>query len=285
MNLSTLALRPNVGASLQKGVPQAALRKSLGASCAFIVVCGFGFVNELNAEEGSAQSDVKLVTGRVGAGAIVDSRYSGGAARQAFPVPLMSIEIGEIAYIDYWEAGIFFWSNAAKTVGLAAVATPRLGFSSSDGARLSGMARRQSSIEAGLSFDYGSDDAGVSLSYVHDVTAASRGGVVRLLGFKHFDFTKRFGVDGYAGVEWLDSSVARYYYGVADGEVTASRPPYQPHGGTVVDAGLRFNFDFGRKSTLLFGYEPTRLGQDLADSPIVEKRTTSFFFLGCGLRL
>jgi len=197
----------------------------------------------------------------------------------------MSLEIGDFAYVDYWEAGLFFLSNDAKTVGLAVVATPRLGFSSSDGTRLSGMSRRQSSIEAGLSLDFGSDDAGVSFGYLHDVTGASHGGLVRLFGFKHIDFTKRLGVDGYAGLEWLDKTVASYYYGVADGEATTSRPAYRPGAGTALSAGLRFNYDFGRKSTLLFGYEPTRLDQNLASSPIVEKRTTSFFFLGYGVRL
>jgi MipA family protein len=216
---------------------------------------------------------------------MVDSRYSGGTARQAFPVPLMSLEIGDFAYVDYWEAGLFFWSNHAKTLGLAVVATPRLGFSSSDGALLNGMARRQASIEAGLGIDYGFNDGGLSLSYVHDVADASHGGVLRLFAFKHFDVTKRFGVDGYAGVEWLDARVASYYYGVDHGEATPARPLYQPHGGSAVSAGLRFNYDFGRKSTVLFGYEPTRLGEELANSPIVESRTTSFFFVGYGLRL
>ena len=260
------------------------MRKRCSAFCALTLVCAFG-ARESHADEEGVHPDSKLVTGRIGAGAIVDSRYSGGAARQAFPVPLMSLEIGDFAYVDYWEAGIFFWSNPTKTVGLAAVATPRLGFSSSDGPHLGGMARRQPSIEAGLALDYGSDDAGVSLSYVHDITGTSHGGVVRLFGFKHFDFTKRFGVDGYAGVERLDASVAGYYYGVGDGEATGSRPPYQPHAGTTMSAGLRFNYDFGRKSTFLFGYEPTRLGQDLATSPIVETRMTSFFFFGYGVRL
>src|SRR5262252_165717 len=149
-----------------------ARRKCLVSCYALVLLCRFG-VDEIYADEESARPDTKLVTGRVGAGAIVDSRYSGGAGRQAFPVPLMSLEIGDFAYVDYWEAGLFFLSNHNKTLGLAVVATPRLGFSASDGERLSGMTRRHSSIEAGLGLDFGSDDAGVSLSYVHDITGTS----------------------------------------------------------------------------------------------------------------
>lgn len=227
----------------------------------------------------------KLVTGRIGAGALTDSRYSGGAGNQTFPVPLMALDIGDFAYVDYWEAGLFVLSNHAKTLGLAVVATPRLGFSSSDGQRLAGMERRLSSIESGLSINYGSDDAGVSLGYLHDVTGASHGGLLRLLAFKHFDVTPRLGFDAYVGAERLDAKVAGYYFGVADQEATAGRPAYQPGEGTAVSAGLHFNFDFGRKSTLLFGYEPTLLGRTITSSPIVEQRMTSVFFVGYGWRL
>jgi MipA family protein len=264
------------------------MRSAIGnrfvACGALIAACQLGVSAPL-AEEVSPDSQSKLVTGRLGAGALTDSRYSGGGDNQTFPVPLASLEIGDFAYIEYWEAGLFVLSNEAKTLGLAVVATPRLGFSSSDGRRLGGMTRRQSSIEAGLSVNYGSDDAGVSLGYLHDVTGAGRGGVVRLLAFKRYDITDRFGVDVYTGLERLDSKLADYYYGVADHEATAARPAYQPGVSTAVTAGFHFNFDLGRKSSLLFGYEPTLLGPSLANSSIVERRTTSVLFFGYGWRL
>src|SRR5512146_992786 len=94
------------------------------------------------ADDANGDAKSKLVTGRIGAGALTDSRYSGGAGNQTFPVPLMALDIGDFAYVDYWEAGLFVLSNHAKTFGLAVVATPRLGFSSTDGQRLAGMRRR-----------------------------------------------------------------------------------------------------------------------------------------------
>jgi outer membrane scaffolding protein for murein synthesis (MipA/OmpV family) len=254
-----------------------------------LVYCVFAAAGAISvcarADDASADSEHKLVTGRVGAGALTDSRYSGGTDNQTFPVPLAEIDVGDFAYVDYWEAGLFVLSNHAKTLGLAVVATPRLGFSSSDGERLAGMRRRLSSIEAGLSINYGSDDAGVSLGYVHDVTGASRGGLIRLLTFKHFDITSRLGFDAYAGVERLDAKVAGYYYGVTDHEATMTRPAYHPGDSTVLNAGLHFNFDFGHKSSLLFGYEPTLFGRTVTSSPIVEQKMTSVFFIGYGWRL
>ena len=49
--------------------------------------------------------------------------------------------------------------------------------------------------------------------------------------------------------------------------------------------GLRFNFDLDRRSTILFGYEATVLGNTLAGSPIVESRVASLVYLGYGWRL
>jgi outer membrane scaffolding protein for murein synthesis (MipA/OmpV family) len=195
------------------------------------------------------------------------------------------VEIGDFAYIDYWEAGLFVKSNEAKTLGLAVVASPRLGFSSSDGDRLTGLTRRHTSIEAGVSINYGSDDGGVSLGYLHDVTGVSHGGVVRFLAFRRYDITDRLGVDAYASLDILDAQVAAYYYGVDDADATEARPVYKPGTGTALGAGLHFNFDFGRNSTLLFGYEPTLLGRSLQNSPIVERKMMSVIFLGFGWRL
>jgi outer membrane protein len=257
-------------------------------ACGLLIAACQSVVHEVWAEEADTkESTEKFVTGRLGVGAIVDSRYSGGSSYQAFPVPLASIEIaGGVAYVDYWQAGLYILSNEKKNLGLAIVATPRLGFGQHDGPLLEGMTTRRSSVEMGLSVDYGfSETAGISLGYLHDVVSASDGSIVRLLGYKHVDFSERFGVDAFVGVERLNARLANYYYGVGSNETTATRAVYQPGSGTDVTAGLHFNYDFGRKSTLLFGYEVTRLGNELADSPIVERRFSNLFYFGYGWRL
>jgi outer membrane protein len=261
--------------------------KRVATWCLFALLCQFSVGPACAAETAAKDATEKLVTGRLGVGAIVDSRYSGGSGYQAFPVPLAAIEIADgVAYVDYWQAGLYVLSNDKKNLGLAIVATPRLGFGQHDGPLLEGIRTRRSSIEMGLSVDYGfSETAGVSLGYLHDVVGASDGSIVRLLGYKHVDFSEHFGVDAFAGVERLNARLANYYYGVASNETTAMRPMYQPGSATDVTAGLHFNYDFGRRSTLLFGYEVTRLGNELANSPIVERRFSNLFYFGYGWRL
>ena len=111
------------------GATQIMTRKRLVASCLFLVICQFA-ADETRAEAADTGPEGKFVTGRIGVGALMDSRYSGGANYQTFPVPLASLEFGDFAYIDYWQAGLYVLSNQDRTLGLAIVATPRLGFNS-----------------------------------------------------------------------------------------------------------------------------------------------------------
>ena len=254
-------------------------------ACWILAIVCHAAADKTRAEAAGDVSESKFVTGRFGVGMLMDSRYSGGANYQTFPVPLASLEFGDFAYINYWQAGFYVLSNENKTLGLAIVATPRLGFNSSDGQRLTRMMARKSSIETGLSLDYGSDTAGVSLGFLHDITGASEGGLVRILGFKRMEISGHFGVEAFVGLERMDSRVANYYYGVGSNETTDTRPFYQPGSGSDLNAGLHFNYDFGQRSTILFGYEATRLGDSLANSPIVEKRMSNLFYLGYGWRL
>ena len=273
-----------------KGLLQS-LRGSCGAPSvrrllmrALFVVCQVS-PGELYAEAADSDAEEKFVSGRLGIGGLTTPRYSGGARYGAFPVPLASLRFGDYAYIDYWQAGLYVLGNQEKTFGLAVVATPRLGFSAHDGERLAGMTTRRSSLETGLSLDYGSDAGGLSLGYLHDVTGASDGGIVRLLGFRQIEISNKFGVEAFVGFERLSSRVTNYYYGVGDDETTVTRPFYKPGSATNLDAGLHFNYDFGQKSTILFGYEVTRLGDTITGSPIVERRVGNLFYLGYGWRL
>ena len=223
-----------------------------------------------------------LITGRLGLGAIALPRYSGGNGYQVWPVPLADLELGDVAYIDYWQAGLYVAATQDKTLGLAIIAAPRIGFNSSDGDRLAGMMDRKSSLEMGMSIDYAVGPGGISLGYLHDVTGASNGGVVRLIGGRRFEITEHLGLDGYLEADWLSAKVANYYFGVGANEATATRPFFQPGSDTNFQLGLHFNYDFGRRSTILFGYEATVLGGAIAESPIVMTRLSNLLYIGYG---
>lgn len=168
----------------------------------------------------SPKPDEGLVKGRLGVGPLVIPRYSGSTSYQVWPAPLASLEFGDFAYIDYWQAGLYVLASKDRSLGLAIVAAPRLGYNSSDGDLLAGMMTRRTSLELGLSLDYGSDRGGVSLAYLHDVTGASKGGVVRFIGVRRIELGHGFGVEAFGEVEWLSAKVTNYYgssgFGVGD---------------------------------------------------------------------
>ena len=224
------------------------------------------------------------VTGRLGLGPIAFPRYSGADDYRVWPVPLADLEFGDFAYINYWQAGVYVAATGDKKLGLAIIAAPRIGFNSSDGDRLAGMMKRKSSLEIGMSVDYAIGAGGISLGYLHDVTGASKGGVARLVGGRRFEITEHLGVAGFLEFDWLSAKVANYYYGVDANESTPSRPFFQPGSDTNSTLGMHFNYDFGRRSTVLFGYEGTLLGSTISDSPIVVKRFNNLFYIGYGWR-
>ena len=86
-------------------------------------------------------------------------------------------------------------------------------------------------------------------------------------------------------MEWLSAKVTNYYFGVTSSEATASRPFYQPGSSVNLVAGLHFNYDLGRRSTILFGYEANILGPAAANSPIAQTNLNNLFYVGYGLRL
>jgi outer membrane scaffolding protein for murein synthesis (MipA/OmpV family) len=202
----------------------------------------------------SPKSDEGLVRGRLGVGPLVIPRYSGSTSYQVWPVPLASLEFGDFAYIDYWQAGLYVLATKDRSLGLAIVAAPRI------------------------------DQQGVSLAYLHDVSGASKGGIIRFIGLRRIELGHGFGVEAFGEVEWLSAKVTDYYYGVTSSEATASRPFYQPTSSVDLVAGLHFNYDFGSKSTILFGYEASILGSAAADSPIVQTKFNNLFYVGYGLR-
>lgn len=227
----------------------------------------------------------KWVTGRIGVGALVIPKYQGGSDYQVWPAPLIDVTFGDWGYIDYWQAGAYVFSSQDKKFGIAIVAAPRLGYDSGDGDRLTGMMTRKTGLDMGVSLDYGSEVGGVSLAYYYDVLNASKGGTGKLIGTRRFEITSALGVDAFAEAEWTSAKVTNYYFGVQQSEATAARPFYDPGSSVNFTGGLHFNFDFGSRSTILFGYEGTLLGNAAADSPIVERRFNSLFYVGYGLRL
>ncbi len=224
-------------------------------------------------------------SGYAGLGAIGYSRYAGGKGERAVPAPTLEFDYKGIVYVDVLRAGARFWASDDKKMALGVAGEPRFGYTSTDGSRLTGMARRNLSINLGPSFEWSTPIVDVSVVYLTDVTGSSKGGDFNALLFKQLADTQHWDIGVYTGLERLDSRVTNYYFGVRPEEATLARPFYQPGAVTNWTTGLMGAYRINARYALMFGVQNTELGGAAANSPIVETRSAKLAYVGFGWRL
>lgn len=235
--------------------------------------------------QGNATPPAKEWSGYVGAGAVAYPKYVSGKGTQTNAAPLLLFEYKETVYVDLLRAGVRLWSSSDRKIALGIAAEPRFGFKAGDGARLTGMAERRLSVEAGPSFEWETPLASLNLAYFADVTGNSKGGSFRGSVYKQFVNTSQWDLGAYTGFDRVDSKVSNYYFGVTAAETTINRPLYQPGATTHWMAGISGAYKFSRPYALLFGVQGTRLGGAAANSPIAETRSATMGYVGFGWTL
>lgn len=224
-------------------------------------------------------------TGYAGIGPIAFPKYTGGKGTETFLAPLLMFEYKETVYVDLVRAGVRIWSSADKKMALGLAAEPRFGFKASDGPRLTGMAARRDSIEAGPSFEWETPYVSLNLAWFADVTGASKGQSLRASAYKQFVNTSNWDVGAYVSAERANAKVVNYYFGVPAGEVTAARALYAPGAATQLSVGLSAAWKFTPRYSLLMGVQQSRLGSAAVNSPIVETRNAPVAYVGLGWNL
>ena len=224
-------------------------------------------------------------TGTVGAGPVFFPKYTGGRGVQALPLPIAYVDYNGWFYVDLFRAGAYVWSSADRKQGLSIAMEPRIGFQSGDGAKLSGMATRRSSLFGGLAYNAENDWGAMSLGYFTDLGNASRGGYADLLLTRPLYKDSRWDVSGALEFTRSDSKVVNYYFGVTPAEATAGRAAYTPGAGTNTTLWLTGQYNLRKDYALMFGANVTRLGASAAASPIVERREVPFMYFGIGKNL
>ena len=219
-------------------------------------------------------------SGTVGAGPVFFPKYTGGKAYQGLPIPIISANYQEVAYIELLRAGVYVLSSADKKLGLGFAAEPRLGFHQGDGARLAGMTTRRHSLEGGLAFDWENPLFSLDVSYFIDLTRATHGRSLRASLSREFVKREQWTANAFVGVDRIDAKIADYYFGVHAGEGTPQRPIYQPGAGANLLWGADAKYQLDPRHALVFGIMTTRLNSSAAQSPIVETRIANMLWLG-----
>jgi outer membrane protein len=224
-------------------------------------------------------------SGTLGAGPVFVSKYVGGKDLQALPLPIAYVSYNDWLVVNLYRASAYVWGSEDKKKGISFSLEPRLGFHSSDGAKLAGMATRRGSLSGGPTFDWQGDLGALSIGYFSDLSNASRGGYVDVLFNRPFINDSRWDVSGTIELSRLDSKVVNYYFGVTPSEVTPTRALYQPGATTNVTVWITGQHNLTKRYALMFGANVTLLGSAAADSPIVERRQAPFIYLGVGINL
>lgn len=224
-------------------------------------------------------------TGTAGVGPMMFSKYTGGTGTQTWVLPLVSASFDNFLEIDPLRATLYVAGSADKKIGFGFAVEPRMGFHSSDGARLKGMATRRNSLEGGPTIDWDAGIVAISASYFTDLTSSSNGTSSRLYLYKDLIDNEKWKLGANAGVDHMSAKVTNYFFGTTSSEVTADRPLYQPGSATNLVFGFDGSYKINQRYSMVFGVQATRLNGSAARSPIVETRRSAVGWIGLALNL
>lgn len=163
-----------------------------------------------------------------------------------------------------------FFGNTGDVVNLSGyLGTSGLMYDKDTSDFLKGMDKRHLSLDLGINADFHLSQGTISTYYQHDVVDTYDG---YLTGVKYFlpltigkaDFVP------FAGVSYQSKEYVDYYFGVQDKEATQKRKAYTGKGDVSYDVGYKVILPISDNWQLTQTTTYTRLGDEIADSPIVD---------------
>ena len=170
-------------------------------------------------------------------------------------------------------------SNENIDVALRANFFSGEGYEASDDAILTGMAEREGGIWVGAALDWRTPAVDLSFEALSD-TGDSEGSRVRIEASRMFFLGERVTVKPRLGAVWMDGEAVDYFYGVGAGEVTPTRAAYSGSSTVNIEAGVSIGYMLAERHMLMLDISATRLGDGIADSPIVPDDTLTAIGIG-----
>lgn len=153
------------------------------------------------------------------------------------------------------------------------------GYKGGDSPILDGMADRKHSVMGGGVVTWHDPLVDISFETLADVSGHSKGLTAKLSA----DHAFRFGaleLRPRVAARWMDSKYVDYYYGVRADEATAARPEYDARAALNLETGVRASYAFAPHQAAFFDVGTQRLGNEIADSPLVGRRTLTSVGIG-----
>jgi outer membrane protein len=168
-----------------------------------------------------------------------------------------------------------FKINRSETLSFRARARYSLdGYDPDESDYLEGMEERDDSAWVGGAIVWKPSFAEFSAEYLTDAMDKSGGSRARLEVERRFGMG-RFGLTPRLAAEWVDQKYVAYYYGVLPGEVTPDRSFYEGDATANIEAGIRLDYSPSRKHTFFVDVSAVSLGDEIKNSPLVERSSQS----------
>jgi MipA family protein len=153
------------------------------------------------------------------------------------------------------------------------------GYKATDAPVLAGLDKRKSSFWMGGTATWHSDFADLSAQVLGDVASVSKGaqfklGVANDFKLGSFEITPR------VSLIWFDRKYVNYYFGVKSAEALPTRRRYEGGATVNTEVGFRVGHSPGLQQMLFLDLSATQLGNEIRDSPLVNRRTTPEAKLG-----
>jgi outer membrane protein len=205
----------------------------------------------------------------VGAGPYVQSQPYTDTDAFALPSPVVFMEY-EIFYIRWSQMGVYFYGG--ENWGLSLMLQPRPnGYEAKDSDSLSGMKKRKSSWEGGISLAGKNDLGFAEIIYAHDILNSSNRSLIRAEAGTKIKSKKWTFVPSFL-LLWFSEGFNNYYYGVTQQESSVDRAAYHADAGLNAALQNYTNYQITPKWSLLLNTRVDFLNSTITDSPIVSDK-------------
>ena len=172
----------------------------------------------------------------------------------------------------------FFGSNDSA-INFSVFATANPAFDADDADILKGMKDRKISGDLGLNADIHLGQGTLSTKFQHDVTGVYDGFQADVTYYQPMNIGFADFVP-YAGVHYFSKDYVNYYAGVSKSDATAQRPVYQADGAFAYKVGYAMVVPISEHLDITQATGYSRLGSDMADSPLIDSKNQWVTTLG-----
>ena len=209
---------------------------------------------------------------QIGGGVLVNTRPYKGIDSRVIGIPFVMYE-GK----DWSFKGTRFDYKLTEEGPYSIKALLRLrteGYDADDSSTLKGMDDRKVTLDAGFCFAYKHRLATFRFDALTDTLGINKGQELAVSISKaiHAPFgLKKAFITPFAGAEWRTTSLNDYYYGVRPNEAAPNRSPYKSASDTNIFLGISCNYRLNKDTSIFTMIKNNFLGDEIQDSPIVNK--------------